>query len=173
MNILKLGILWACIGSGALLACGGDDGKQNTGIPKGPDEALNAKDCYLGLGVSGTAYSGYSCSGTTQSSSVSGLGPSSFDDVRMTVDISLNTPPAIGELDVESLTFRTPTTGESWTASMGSCTAKAVKSATDTDFGWVYYRIDIVCTAPATPATGNPGEPLELGQFSIVTFFTS
>jgi hypothetical protein len=47
----------------------------------------------------------------------------------------------------------------------------ATDTAVELDFGWDYYRIDISCLEPALPASGNAGRPLELGNFSIVTFF--
>ncbi len=171
MTHLKLAALCACICAGALVACGSDDGNASTG----PDAALDARDCYLGLTVpGGVAYAGYACSGSSQASTVSGLGPDSFNDVRLTVSLSLDAPPAIGALELASLSVSIPSatsTPAQWDAPVNSCTATAPKSATDADFGWIYYRIDIVCTEPATPAADNPGAPMDLGEFSIVTFF--
>lgn len=92
----------------------------------------------------------------------------------MTVSLTLNTPPALGKLDVASLQVSIPggPEGKLWDAPRNACTLTATKSFLKEDFGWMYYRIDVSCAAPATPATDNPGKPLDLGDFSLVTFFT-
>jgi hypothetical protein len=170
---------------GFCIACSGSDGNgggtgTGTGTGTGfgqdtPEKALAETTCYLDLATPDLdKYSGTACSGTDTDSSVEGLGPDSWDDIRMTVSLALNAPPALGKLDVSSLSIQIPSKGTtpSWEAPLDSCTITATDSAKDTDFGWIYFRIDISCTAPATPAEGNPGAPLELGEFTIVTFFT-
>lgn len=145
-----------------------------SGVAKSADEAVGRKECFVGLPLPGVSYTGYACSGTSASSTVSAIGPTSWDDVRVSVDLSLKAPPAIGQLQLESLTIRVPNadkTSSSWDAPVDNCTATAVKSAVDEDFGWTYYRIDLVCTEPAMPAADNAKEPMVLGSFSIVTFF--
>lgn len=155
-------------------ALGCSDGGGNDNQANGPDAALANKDCYLGLQVPGVSHSGFACSGADSSSSVSGLAPNSFD-AALTVSLSLSSPPAIGRLDLSSLTVTRPEGGVSndWDAQIDSCNATATKSALDTNMGWNYFLIDIACSLPALPVDNNPGQPLELGNFSIVTFFTS
>jgi len=157
------------------VGCANDDSSANrAGAAGGADNALAQKDCYVGLPTPGVTYTGYGCSGTSTSSTVSALGPKSWDDVRMTISLTLNTPPSLGVLDLETLTVQVPTADATptWNAPLGACVATATKSAVDADFGWVYFLIDISCNLPALPATGNPGAPLDLNSFSIVTFFT-
>jgi hypothetical protein len=88
------------------------------------------------------------------------------------VAIALDAPPAVGPLSVSSLTVDLPTdeTSHLWNAP-SSCTLDATGKTVDDFFGWDYYRIDVSCPEPALPDSGNSGEPLELGDFSIVTFF--
>ncbi|MGC4065190.1 MAG: hypothetical protein QM784_11195 [Polyangiaceae bacterium] len=145
-----------------------------TGSQSGPKEALADHDCFLGLSPSGVSYTGYACSGTSQSSTVSGIGPKSFDDIRMTIWMDFSAPPALGRLELERLTVDVPQdddTKKTWEADVTACTATATDKAEDTDMGWVYYQIDVDCAEAAAPAEGNTDAPLELGKFSVVTFF--
>lgn len=179
MNKIILGVLSVCMGSGFLGACSGTDEGGNSnpnGVAKSADEAVGRKECFVGLPLPGVSYTGYACSGSSASSTVSAIGPTSWDDVRITVELSLKAPPTIGPLQLESLTIRVPNADEttsSWVAPVDGCTATAVKSAVDEGFGWTYYRIDIACTEPAMPAADNSKEPMELGSYSIVTFFAT
>jgi hypothetical protein len=181
MTNLRSALLLVCFGSVTLAACDSSDPNSNVGTnpastetTQGPDEALNERNCYVGLSLPGAKYTGFACSGITRDSTVSAIGPKSWNDVLLSIDLSLKSPPAIGSLDLAELTFSIPNADGSsliWNAQLESCTAQAVKSALDDDFGWMYYRIDLNCTKPALPADGNSREPMELGQFSIVTFF--
>lgn len=155
-----------------LVACSSDDGSGDSS--RDADAALAELGCYVDLNVSDVAYTGAACSGSGQASTVSALGPDSWDDTRISVSISLSAPPAIGILDVSSLTIEIPNedgTAASWTAPLDACTVEATGSKIDPDMGWTYFRIDVACTSPATPTADTSLSPLELGQFSIVTFF--
>jgi hypothetical protein len=166
------------------IACSNDDSDggtatgtttgTTTGSQSGPKEALADHDCYMDIAPTDVVYTGYACSGTSQSSTVSGLGPKSFDDVRMTLWMDFAAPPALGPLELERLTVDVPQadeTKQTWEADVASCTATATDKAVDTDMNWVYYQIDIDCTKAAAPAEGNTAAPLELGKFTVVTFF--
>jgi hypothetical protein len=156
---------------GATVGCSSnDDDDGSPGADGGADAALAERTCYVGLEVPGLSYDGAACSGGDTYSSVSGLS-SSFDAV-INISLRLDAPPAVGALSVSSLTIDLPTDGTShvWNAP-SSCTAVATAKAVEPDFGWDYYRIDISCPEPALPASGNSGQPMELGEFSIVTFF--
>lgn len=152
---------------GAAVGCSSNDDDE---ARSGADAALAERTCFVGLEVPGVTYDGPACSGGDTYSSVSGIS-SSFDTV-VQISLRLDSPPAVGALSVSSLTIDLPTDGTShvWNAP-SSCAVVATATAVDPDFGWDYYRIDISCTEPALPASGNTGEPLELGDFSIVTFF--
>lgn len=158
--------------AGATAGCSGSDSDASPsgGAGDAADAALADPTCYLGLKVPGLSYSGVGCSGTATRSSVTGVS-SSFGPV-ISVAVVLDTPPAIGPLSVSSLTVDLPTDGTShlWIAP-SSCTLEATGKTVDDFFGWDYYRIDVSCPEPAAPDNGNSGEPLELGEFSIVTFF--
>lgn len=160
--------------AGATAACsGGDaDGSPSPGADGEADAALAEPTCYLGLKVPGVSHSGVGCSGTATQSSVTGIS-NSFDAV-ISVAVTLDAPPAIGPLSASSLTVDLPTDGTShlWTAP-SSCTLAATGKTVDDFFEWDYYRIDISCPEPALPNSGNTGAPLELGDFSLVTFFDS
>ena len=151
----------AMLMAGASVGCSGGDG----GDPGRADQT-----CYIGLEVPGVSYTGVACSGGDTYSSVSGVSKSF--DTALRVSLDLTAPPALGTLSVEGLTIDVPSEGTSqlWTAP-SSCTVAATDTVVERDFGWDYYRIDISCTEPALPASDNPGQPLELGNFSIVTFF--
>lgn len=165
------GCLAALALAGATAGCSGSDAEGSPGAgDRGADAALAEPTCYLGLTVPGLSYSGLGCSGTDTQSSVTGIS-SSFDPV-ISVAVALDAPPAVGPLSVSTLTVDLPTDGTShlWNAP-SSCTLVATGKAVEEFFGWDYYRIDVSCPEAATPASGNAGEPLELGDFSIVTFF--
>lgn len=135
--------------------------------------SLSQKECYVGLKIANVTYSGASCSGSSTISGVNAIGPNSWKDVRLSIDITLNAAPAIGKLDLASLTIEIPN-GDgtaSWEAPVEACTATATDSATDNFMGWIYYSIDISCTKPATPTMDPSLAPLPLSQFAIVTFF--
>jgi hypothetical protein len=179
---LSLVTLSAVLGTG--IACSSEDGKDGdddnggtaTGSQSGPEEALADHDCFLGLAPAGVSYTGYGCSGTSQSSTVSGIGPDSFSDIRMTLWMDFAAPPAVGVLELESLTIDIPNGDadtQSWEANVATCTATATDMAEDADMGWVYYQIEIECSEAAAPAEGNTAAPLPLGKFSVVTFFAS
>lgn len=159
----------ALVSATAGCSVSGDD-DASPGADGGADAALAERTCYVGLQVPGLTYDGAACSGGDTYSSVSGLN-GSFDSV-IHISLRLDAPPAIGALSVSSLTIDLPSDGTShvWDAP-SSCTAVATDKAVEPDFGWDYYRIDISCSEPALPASGNTGQPLELGEFSIVTFF--
>ncbi len=167
------GVLAAALLASAV-ACSGDDSSGPSSAGSAADAALAQRDCYIGLQVPGVEHTGFSCSGSSAQSSVSGLVPNRFD-VALSVTLALAEPPALGELSLTSLAVEIPEgdTRNRWEAPVEACTATAIGSATDEDFGWVYYRIDISCTEPALPIDPNPGDPIELGEFTIVTFFTS
>jgi hypothetical protein len=137
------------------------------------DAALADRNCFIGLQVPGVEHEGFACSGTTMFTTVSGLVPNMFEPA-LSVDLGLNTVPAVGPLDVQSITIDVPDSGMSqlWDAPVASCTAVAVDSALDDFMSWMYYRIDISCSEPAVPQATNPGQPLALGDFIIVSFFT-
>ncbi len=163
---------WALVSALGLIAgCSGDAGSGGQGA--GADRALAQRDCYLGLQVPGVSHTGYACSGTDTTSSVSGLEPSNFEPA-LSVSLTLAEPPEIGDLILTSLTLDIPEAGVSqrWEAPVAACNATAIASAVDPDFGWTYFRIDITCSAPAVPIGDNSGDPIELGDFSIVTFFS-
>jgi hypothetical protein len=166
-----------------VVACASEDssnsdgtGQGNTGgHDKGADAALSQTECYVGLKVSDVTYTGSACSGSDTDSNVSAIGPDSWDDTRLNVDIELNSPPVIGKLDLASLTISIPNddkTMSTWEAPEGACTATATDSAKDEFMGWVYYSIDIACTQPAVPTSDTSLEPLPLNEFTIVTFFS-
>lgn len=157
---------------GILTGCSDEQSSARSGFDA--ESAIAQGKCFLGLTSGGVEYAGFACSGAQTSSSASGLGPDSWDDIDMTVSLALNTPPALGKLDVESLQVSIPggPDGKLWDAPLNACTLTATKSFLKEDFGWMYYRIDVSCSAPALPATDNPGKPLDLGDFSLVTFFT-
>jgi len=100
--------------------------------------------------------------------------PNEFD-LAISVSIGLSEEPMLGDLTLTSLTIDIPEadTSHVWDANVASCSAVALASAEDPDFDWIYYRIDISCSEPALPTGDNPGEPLELGDFVIVTFFSA
>ena len=152
---------------GATVGCSSND-DDDGGNPA--DAALEERTCYVGLEVPGVTYDGAACSGGDTYSSVSGL--SSGFEAAIQISLRLDAPPDIGALSVSSLTIDLPSDGTShvWNAP-SSCAAVATAKAVEPDFGWDYYRIDISCPEPALPASGNTGQPLELGDFSIVTFF--
>jgi hypothetical protein len=157
-----------------LVACSSNE--ANGAASRGADEALAEPTCYVDLKLSDVEYTGGACSGSSQSSTVSALGPDSWDDTRITVTIALNKPPAVGMLDVSDMTIQQPKddgTTSSWRAPLDACTFEAIGSNVDSDMGWTYFRIDVACTSPATPIDDAALGPLELGQFSIVTFFTN
>lgn len=160
------------VGAMATAGCsGGDsDGSPGAGAGGEADAALAERTCYLGLNVPGVSYSGLGCSGTSTDSSVTGI--SNAFDPMIRVSVALDVPPAVGPLSVSSLTVDIPTdeTSHLWNAP-SSCTLEATGKAVEEFFGWDYYRIDVSCSEPALPASGNSGQPLELGDFSIVTFF--
>jgi hypothetical protein len=156
---------------GASVGCSGsDDGDSSGSLDFDADAALADQTCYIGLEVPGVSYTGVACSGGDTYSSVSGVSKSF--DTALRVSLDLTAPPAVGALSVSSLTIDVPSEGTSrlWDAP-SSCTAVATDTSVERDFGWDYYRIDISCTEPALPASDNPEQPLELGNFSIVTFF--
>lgn len=165
-----LALVLALVGASAGCSGSDSDGSASTGADGEADAALAETTCYLGLEVPGLSYSGIGCSGTATRSSVTGVG-NSFDPV-ISVAVALDAPPAVGPLSVSSLTVDLPTDGTShlWTAP-GSCALEATGKAVEEFFGWDYYRIDVSCAEPAVPGSGNNGDPLELGDFSIVTFF--
>ncbi|HEY5957775.1 MAG TPA: hypothetical protein VIV60_14525 [Polyangiaceae bacterium] len=145
------------------------------GIPDpGAATALSQTECYVGLKVANVTYSGAACSASSTTSGVTAMGPKSWDDVRLSLEINLNSPPGIGKLDLASLTIRIPNadgTSSSFEAPVDACTATATDSAKDDFMGWIYYSIDISCTQPAMPTTDASLAPLPLNQFAIVTFF--
>jgi hypothetical protein len=123
--------------------------------------------------VPGVSFRGIGCSGTPTLTSVTGLKDSSFDPaVRVTLE--LGTPPAVGALDLTSLTVVVPDstgTEQSWEAPVGACTAQAVATQRDDFFEWDYYRMDLSCSEQAMGVDGNTAAPLELGDFIVVSFF--
>lgn len=148
-------------------ACSSDGGSSSPA-----DAALSRRDCYLGLQVPGVRHTGFGCSGTETSSSVSGFKPNEFE-VALSVSLTLAEPPALGDLALSRLTVSIPE-GDAmrrWEAPVESCSAVATDSAVDSDFGWVYFRIDISCVEPAQPEDAAE-DPLDLGNFTIVTFFS-
>ena len=152
--------------------CSSDDG--GTGQGAAAEAALARRECYLGLEVAGVEHTGVVCSGTDSSSSVSGFHPNTLESA-LGLSILLMEPPALGDLMLSSLTIEIPNDDgvfEYWDAPVSDCSAVATDSAVDEDFGWTYFLIEISCSEPAQPADSNPGEPIELGNFSIVTFFT-
>lgn len=155
----------------ASAGCSGSDsdGSPSAAADSEADAALAEPTCYLGLKIPGVSYSGIACSGTTTRSSVTGVSNST---PVISVAVLLDAPPAVGPLSVSSMTVDLPTDGTShlWIAP-SSCTLEATGTAVEEFFGWDYYRIDVSCSEPAVPDSGNSGEPLELGDFSIVTFF--
>lgn len=161
------------IALGILVGCSDEQSGPTSGLDA--ESAIARGKCFLGLTSGGSKYSGFACTGTQTSSSASGLGPDSWDDIEMTVSLTLNASPALGKLDVASLQVSIPggPEGKLWDAPLTACTLTAPKSFLKEDFGWMYYRIDVSCSAPATPATDNPGKPIDLGDFSLVTFFTN
>jgi hypothetical protein len=172
--LVVLGLLAACSSSEKKNAAS-DSGTATGDKPAGDPAtaAVNKGECFLGFTSGGVTYFGYSCSGTHTSSLVSGL--TTWDDVAMTVSIDLNSPPALGKLDLEAMQVTIPggPSGKDWEVPAGACTLTATKSFLDKDMDWTYFRIDASCSAPANPADGNPGKPLDLGNFSMVTFFTN
>jgi hypothetical protein len=155
-------------------ACSSDDSGGTASSSSAADAALAQLDCYIGLNVPGVSHTGFSCSGSSSQSTVSGLVPNTFK-VALSVTLSLAEPPTLGELSLTSLVIDIPEgeMSQRWEAPLESCTAIATNSAVYEDFGWIYYRIDISCTEPAEPVDPNPGNPIELGEFAIVTFFSS
>jgi hypothetical protein len=138
------------------------------------DRALANTSCYLGLQVPGVRHDGgVGCSGTGMFTTVTGLTPNTIE-AALSVDLGLNSAPAVGPLDVQAITIDVPSSGTSqlWDAPVAACTAEAVDSAFDDFFSWTYYRIDISCSEPAVPQSPNTGQPLVLGDFVIVSFFT-
>lgn len=158
--------------AGATAGCSGNDsdGSPRAGADNEADAALAEPTCYLGLKLPGLSASGVGCSGTATRSSVTSIS-ASFGPV-ISVAVALHAPPAVGPLSVSSLTVDVPEdeTSHLWNAP-SSCTLDATGKVVDDFFGWDYYRIDISCPEPAVPDGANSGEPLELGDFSIVTFF--
>ena len=170
------------VGGGASVA--GSSSAGGTGsltvVPAGlPDPAaataLSQQECYVGLKIPNATYTGAGCSASTTTSGVTELGPKAWNDVRLSVSISLNTPPAIGRLDLASLTIRVPNgdVTSTWDAPIDACTATATGSATDSFMGRIYYSIDITCTKPALPTSDASLAPLTLNQFALVTFFST
>jgi hypothetical protein len=173
LNHRKLRTTTFALAAGVLsTSCSGDDGGGSGGTAA--DRALAQRNCYLGLQVPGVSHTGYACSGGDLTSSVSGLRPNSFE-AALSVSLTLAERPAIGELALASMTIAIPQEGADyyWRAQIDSCLAVATDSALESDFGWVYYRIDVSCTEPALPDDANPGEPLGLGDFTIVAFFSA
>lgn len=165
----SLAHLSCALGLVMVVGCsGGGSGSQ--GDPA--DAALAARDCYMGLQVPGVTHTGYACSGTTTSSTVSGLKPSAFE-AALTVSIALPEPPMLGTLSPTSMTLEIPKDGvtERWNLPVTACSVMATDSSTDPDFGWVYFRLDVSCSEPAVPQDANPGDPIDVGDFVIVTFF--
>lgn len=165
---LLLSLSFGCSG-------GGSDG-GNGFLPANADAALRDTTCYLDLDVGTGSSSGFACSGTDQSSTVSRIRQSADQSFEpsMRVDLVLDTPPALGALSLTELSVDIPDDGGQsvvWDAPVESCTATAVDSKVEPDFGWTYFRIDVSCSAPAVPAADNPGDPLDLGDFTLVTFF--
>jgi hypothetical protein len=155
------------------LGCSADDdapGSQGSGA----NAALANRECYLGLQVPGVTHTGFACSGSETHSSVTGLKPNAFEPA-LSVSLALVDAPAIGDLNLTSLSVDIPKEGVSqrWEAPADACQAIATDSATEEDFGWVYFRIEISCSQAALPADANPGAPLELGDFVLVTFFSA
>ena len=81
-------------------------------------------------------------------------------------------PPTLGTLAPTNLSLEIPEDGviQRWNLPLTACSVMATDSSTDTDFGWVYFRLEISCLEPAQPAL-VPAEPIEVGDFVIVTFF--
>lgn len=158
---------------GIWAGCSGEQSSATAGL--NAESAIAQGKCFLGFANAGVRYTGFACSGSETDSSASGLGSDSWDDIEATVSLELSTPPALGKLDVAELRVSIPggQDGKHWDAPPSACTLTATKSFAKKDFGWIYFRIDVSCSAPATPATDNPGSPLDLGNFSLVTFFTS
>lgn len=162
------GALISCVA--CCIGCSGGDGGTGAGDPA--EAALAQRDCYLGLQVPGVTHTGFACSGSQTSSSVSAFRPNTFD-LALGVSMNLAEAPALGELTLTSLVVEV-SDGEAtqrWDAPVRACSAVATGSAVDEDFGWTYFSIDVSCSEPALPQETNPGGPLELGGFSIVTFF--
>jgi len=156
-------------GTGPITVVGG-------GLPDpGAATALSQNECYVGLKIPNVTYVNASCSASTTASGINALGPNAWNDYRLGVHISLNKPPAIGTLNLASLTITIPNGGVtlSWDAPVDACTATATDSVADTFMGRVYYSIGISCTKPAVPTTDPSLAPLTLDQFAIVTFFSA
>jgi len=163
------GHLIACVAY-CLIGCSGDAG--GTGERDPVEAALAQRDCYIGLELPDVTHTGFACSGSETSSSVSAFRPNTFD-LALGISLNLAEAPALGELELTSMVLEVPD-GEMtqrWNAPVQACSAVATDSAVDEDFGWTYFSIDISCSEPALPQETNPGDPLELGAFSIVTFF--
>jgi len=162
----------------SLAACSSSDGGDGSGAGAGSaQDALADTTCYVGLEVGDAAYTGAACSGSTNYSSVSAIGPDSLDDTRMTVYVGLAEPPAVGPLSLDELTFEVPNADGSiseWDATVEDCTAEAKASKVDPQMGWTYYLIDISCSSPALPVddVSETLSPMDVGQFTLVTFFT-
>jgi hypothetical protein len=168
--LVVLGLLAACSSSKKNAAKDSTD----AAVKDPAAAAVGEGECFLGFTSGGVKYNGYSCTGTHTSSMVSGL--TTWDgDPALTVSIDLNSPPALGKLDLEAMQVTLPggPSGKDWDVPAGACTLTATKSFLDKEMDWTYFRIDASCSAPATPAQDNPGQPLELGNFSMVTFFTN
>ena len=155
----------SCIG------CSGGDGGTDQG--NAAEAALARHECYLGLQVPGVTHSGFACSGTGTSSSVSAFRTNTFE-LALGVSMSFAEAPAVGELSLTGMTVEVHEgeVTQRWDAPVEACSAMATDSSVDQDFGWTYFSIDVSCSEPALPQDTNPGDPIELGDFSIVTFFT-
>ncbi len=154
---------------------GSDGGSGDIkGMPSSADAALASQDCYLGLVVDGVSSSGIACSGTQQSTVVTLLRESSFE-AAMRVNLDLQAAPQAGELALQRLTVDVPegATNRKWEAPEGACTAIASEPSLEPDLEWLYFRIDVSCSESAQPVGDNPGQPLELGEFTLVSFFTT
>ncbi|HEY6725865.1 MAG TPA: hypothetical protein VI197_17650 [Polyangiaceae bacterium] len=162
------GALIACLA--CFIGCSGDDGGTAGGDPAAT--ALARHDCYVGLQLPGVTHTGFACSGTGTSSSVSAFHPNTLE-VAIRVSMDLAEEPALGELTLTSLVVEVPDgdVPQRWDAPVQACTAVASDTAVDEQFGWTYFSIEFSCSEPALPQDGNPGDPLDLGAFSIVTFF--
>jgi hypothetical protein len=165
--------LLALVLSLSAFGCSGDGSDGGGSSAGGANRALDNQDCYMGLQIPGVQHEGYACSGTSTSSTISGLKPNVLE-AALRVSFTLGAEPEIGSLDIAELEVGIPSEeGDNvWLDDGSNCMADAVGESFDADFMWTYFRIDVSCAAPMEPADDNPEGPLDVGDFTIVTFFS-
>lgn len=165
-NFVRAGLL---LTTAPLVACGGGDG-DSSGLSA--EQALADQDCYTDLSPDGRTYESQACSGTSQSAIFAALEQGDGFEATYRVGIDLAAPPVEGMLDVSTLTVTLVDGADEVSWESTSCTGASVGTSVDEDLGWVYHHIELSCPDAAVPVGDNTGDPMELGDFALVVFFS-